>query len=149
MQTGFVSNDFSLPSWIYCDPEFLALERERVFRPSWQVICHENDIPKPGDFQTLDFIGAMLVAIGLVILLIPAFNQITGKDLNIAIDLTIIGLAILITLVTGIFAGSYPAFYMSALQISSLFKGKLKRSVPELIARKGLVVFQFVLSICL
>ncbi len=92
---------------------------------------------------------SMLVAIGLVILLIPAFNQITGKDLNIAIDLTIIGLAILITLVTGIFAGSYPAFYMSALQISSLFKGKLKRSVPELIARKGLVVFQFVLSIIL
>ena len=63
MQTGFVSNDFSLPSWIYCDPEFLALERERVFRPSWQVICHENDIPKAGDFQTLDFIGSMLVAL--------------------------------------------------------------------------------------
>ncbi len=63
MQTGFVSNDFSLPSWIYCDPEFLALERERVFRPSWQVICHENDIPRAGDFQTLDFIGSMLVAI--------------------------------------------------------------------------------------
>ena len=57
------ANDFSLPSWIYFDPEFHALERERVFRPSWQVICHVNDIPKPGDFQTLDFLEAMLVAI--------------------------------------------------------------------------------------
>lgn len=57
------NDDFSLPAWIYFDPEFLALERERVFRPSWQVICHVNDIPKPGNFQTLDFLDAMLVAI--------------------------------------------------------------------------------------
>jgi len=56
------SQDFSLPAWIYSDPEFLALERERVFRPSWQVICHVNDIPKPGDFQCLDFLDAMLFA---------------------------------------------------------------------------------------
>jgi len=56
------SQDFSLPAWIYNDPEFLALERERVFRPSWQVICHVNDIPKPGDFQCLDFLDAMLFA---------------------------------------------------------------------------------------
>ena len=56
-------DDFSLPAWAYTDPEFLALERERVFRPSWQVICHVNDIPQPGDYQCLDFLGAMLVAI--------------------------------------------------------------------------------------
>ena len=56
-------DDFSLPSWIYTDPEFLALERERILRPSWQVICHVNDIPDPGDFQCLDFLEAMLVAI--------------------------------------------------------------------------------------
>jgi phenylpropionate dioxygenase-like ring-hydroxylating dioxygenase large terminal subunit len=56
------SQDFSLPAWIYNDPEFLSLERERVFRPSWQVICHVNDIPKPGDFQCLDFLDAMLFA---------------------------------------------------------------------------------------
>jgi carnitine monooxygenase subunit len=56
-------DDFSLPSWAYTDPEFLALERERVFRPSWQVICHLSEIPKAGDYQVFDFVGEMLFAI--------------------------------------------------------------------------------------
>ena len=55
--------DFSLPAWAYTDTEFLALERERVFRPSWQVICHLSEIPKPGDYQCFDFIGEMLFAL--------------------------------------------------------------------------------------
>jgi len=57
------ADDFSLPSWAYTDPEFLALERERVFRPSWQVICHVSEIPHAGNFQTFDFIGESLFAI--------------------------------------------------------------------------------------
>jgi carnitine monooxygenase subunit len=57
------AEEFSLPSWIYHDPEFLELERERVLRPSWQVICHINDIPDAGDFQCLDFLEAKLVAV--------------------------------------------------------------------------------------
>jgi carnitine monooxygenase subunit len=56
-------DDFSLPSWAYTDPEFLAVERERVFRPSWQVICHVSEIPKAGDYQVFDFVGEMLFAI--------------------------------------------------------------------------------------
>ncbi len=59
----FSHQDFSLPSWIYRDPEFLALERERVLRPSWQIICHLNDIPRAGDYQCFDFLGEMLFAI--------------------------------------------------------------------------------------
>jgi putative ABC transport system permease protein len=92
---------------------------------------------------------SMITAIFLVKLVMPAFNNITGKYLSISIDPKIITLALLITFITGIFAGSYPAFYMSALNVISLFKGKLKRSVPEMLARKGLVVFQFVLSLIL
>jgi carnitine monooxygenase subunit len=57
------ADDFSLPSWAYTDPEFLALERERIFRPSWQVICHVSEIPNPGDYQVFDFIGEMLFAL--------------------------------------------------------------------------------------
>jgi phenylpropionate dioxygenase-like ring-hydroxylating dioxygenase large terminal subunit len=56
-------NDYSLPAWTYTDPEFLALERERVFAPSWQVICHVSEIPQPGNFQCFDVIGEMLFAI--------------------------------------------------------------------------------------
>jgi phenylpropionate dioxygenase-like ring-hydroxylating dioxygenase large terminal subunit len=58
----FLPDDFSLPSWTYRDTEFLALERERIFRPSWQVICHVSEIPNAGDYQCFDFIGESLFA---------------------------------------------------------------------------------------
>lgn len=51
------SEGFSLPAWTYRDPEFFALEMERVMRPSWQIVCHENDIPNPGDYHLLEFLN--------------------------------------------------------------------------------------------
>jgi phenylpropionate dioxygenase-like ring-hydroxylating dioxygenase large terminal subunit len=54
---------FSLPGWIYRDPDFLEAEKERVFATSWQLVCHLNDIPNPGDYHTLDFMGDPLVAV--------------------------------------------------------------------------------------
>ncbi len=54
---------FSLPGWIYRDADFLDAERETVFATSWQIICHLNDIPLPGDYHTLDFLGEPLVAV--------------------------------------------------------------------------------------
>jgi phenylpropionate dioxygenase-like ring-hydroxylating dioxygenase large terminal subunit len=53
----------SLPAWIYADPGFFALERERVFRQAWQVVCHVNDIPEAGDYHTLDFLDEQAVAV--------------------------------------------------------------------------------------
>jgi carnitine monooxygenase subunit len=55
--------NFSLPGWIYRDAEFLQAEKERVFAASWQVICHLSDIPNPGDYHTLDFLGEPIVAV--------------------------------------------------------------------------------------
>jgi phenylpropionate dioxygenase-like ring-hydroxylating dioxygenase large terminal subunit len=55
--------NFSLPGWIYRDADFLQAEKEQVFAASWQVICHLNDIPNPGDYHTLDFLGEPLVAV--------------------------------------------------------------------------------------
>jgi len=92
---------------------------------------------------------SMLTAIFLVILVLPAVNYITGKHLIIGFDPKIISLVLLTTFCTGIFAGSYPAFYMSSLRVVTIFKGKLKKSVPEMLTRKGLVVFQFMLSLIL
>jgi phenylpropionate dioxygenase-like ring-hydroxylating dioxygenase large terminal subunit len=54
---------FSLPGWIYRDADFLEAEKERVFAASWQVVCHLNDIPNPGDYHTLDFLGEPLAAV--------------------------------------------------------------------------------------
>ena len=52
---------WSLPAWTYRDTEFFAVERERIFRPSWQIVCHESDIPQPGDFHRLDYIGESVI----------------------------------------------------------------------------------------
>jgi phenylpropionate dioxygenase-like ring-hydroxylating dioxygenase large terminal subunit len=53
----------SLPAWIYSDPGFFERERQTVFRTGWQVVCHLNDVPQPGDFQTLDILGERVVTV--------------------------------------------------------------------------------------
>ena len=54
---------WSLPAWTYYDADFLELEKERVFRPSWQVVCHESDIPQRGDWHTLEYIGESVIVV--------------------------------------------------------------------------------------
>ncbi len=44
----------ALPAWVYNHAELTRLEIERVLKPSWQIVCHVNSIPKPGDYETLD-----------------------------------------------------------------------------------------------
>ena len=52
-----------LPSWTYHDARYFAQEMERVIRPSWQIICHANDIPKPGDWHKLNILNESIIAI--------------------------------------------------------------------------------------
>ena len=47
----------TLPAWTYDNAEFHALEREHVFLPNWQIVCHVSDVPKAGDYATLDMMG--------------------------------------------------------------------------------------------
>jgi phenylpropionate dioxygenase-like ring-hydroxylating dioxygenase large terminal subunit len=54
---------WSLPAWTYSDPEFFALEKERVFAPSWQVVCHESDVADVGDWHALDYIGESVIVV--------------------------------------------------------------------------------------
>jgi len=54
---------WSLPAWCYDDADFYRAECERVFARSWQVVCHENDIAKPGQWQTLNFIGESIIVV--------------------------------------------------------------------------------------
>jgi phenylpropionate dioxygenase-like ring-hydroxylating dioxygenase large terminal subunit len=44
----------ALPAWVYNNAQLSRLEFERVLKPSWQIVCHVNSIPKTGDFQTLE-----------------------------------------------------------------------------------------------
>jgi len=55
--------DWSLPAWLYSDPDYFAVEMARVMRPSWQVVCHLNDIPAAGDWRTLAFLGESILVI--------------------------------------------------------------------------------------
>jgi phenylpropionate dioxygenase-like ring-hydroxylating dioxygenase large terminal subunit len=55
--------DRSLPGWLYHDPEFFAVEAERIFRPAWQIVCHESDIAEPGAWRTLDYLGESILVI--------------------------------------------------------------------------------------
>lgn len=89
---------------------------------------------------------ALLLAVGLVSLMLPFFNSITDKQLRIIPDMDLIRTTLLITFCTGLLAGSYPAFYLSGFKPAAVLKGKLKTSFAEIWVRKGLVVFQFAIS---
>ncbi|MCG2612946.1 ABC transporter permease [Terrimonas sp. NA20] len=90
---------------------------------------------------------ALLLAVVLIAALMPAFNSITGKSLSFDLNPSIITATVAITFVTGLIAGSYPALYISGFRPVAVLKGQLKTSIAELWTRKGLVVFQFALSI--
>ncbi len=55
--------DRSLPGWLYHDPEFFRIEMERVIRPSWQIVCHLNEIVGRGEWRTLDYLGESIIVI--------------------------------------------------------------------------------------
>ena len=56
-------DDFGLPGWIYHDPGFFELEKRSIFRTSWQLVCHSNDIPNVGDYHTFDLLGEAVVTV--------------------------------------------------------------------------------------
>ncbi|HEX3384317.1 MAG TPA: FtsX-like permease family protein, partial [Mucilaginibacter sp.] len=89
------------------------------------------------------------IAIGIAWLLLPQFNLLTGKDIHLQFDLSMILMLVGIVLFTGLISGSYPALYLSKFNPLAVLKGKLNTSLSELLARKGLVVFQFTLSVML
>lgn len=92
---------------------------------------------------------AVLVAVAIVPLVLPYFNEVTGKELQFSFNsILVIGL-LSILLVTGLLAGSYPALYLSAFHPARVLKNEISTSLGEIWARRGLVVFQFVLSIFL
>ncbi len=93
---------------------------------------------------------SMILALILTGFALPAFNHLTGKEITVPYNTTGFWISMLgLTLVTGIFSGSYPAFFLSAFNPIQVLKGTLKSGLRTILLRKGLVVFQFVLSIVL
>jgi carnitine monooxygenase subunit len=55
--------EVSLPGWIYHDREFFELEKEAIFRSSWQLVCHLSDVPRAGDYHSFDFLGESVIVV--------------------------------------------------------------------------------------
>lgn len=94
---------------------------------------------------------ATMLSLFLIYFLLPWFNTLSGKELTLDIVtqpwflLTLSGLVIL----TGLIAGSYPAFYLTAFSPVDVMSGRIKRGARSSGFRSTLVVGQFFISIAL
>jgi ABC-type antimicrobial peptide transport system permease subunit len=95
------------------------------------------------------FLG-FLLSLLLAALALPYFNQVAGKHLSILWrNPAFWGLGIFFCLITGLIAGSYPAFYLSSFQPVKVLKGVFKAGGDAVIPRRILVVLQFSVSVVL
>jgi len=100
-----------------------------------------------GEAMLLTFFS-ILIAILLTTLLLPAFNELTGKQLSLPVRQPLFWTAMLgLLLLAGFVSGSYPAIFLSSLNPIRVLKGSLRFSGGATFFRKALVVFQFGLSI--
>jgi len=91
---------------------------------------------------------ALFLAFILVELFLPGFNNIMDTNINLFneyLGKTVL-FSVLVTLFYGLFAGSYPAFFLSAFKPISVLKGDLTKTKGGTLLRKGLVITQFTAS---
>lgn len=105
-----------------------------------------------GQFLTESVLVAfvsLLIALILIILAIPSFNSIAGKQLTLSSLPVSITLGVLIStiLVVGFAAGSYPAFFLAGFEPIKVLKGKLQTGMKNIFLRGALVVIQFTITI--
>jgi len=94
---------------------------------------------------------AAVVGCFIVQLALPFFNQLVGKNLDLlyfGTVKTMLGV-VLFALLTGLINGSYPAFFLSRFKMIPSLKGQLGNMHSSNLFRKSLVVFQFVIAVCL
>jgi putative ABC transport system permease protein len=95
--------------------------------------------------------SAMILAYLIVALVLPAFDSLTGKELQFSFTFkpSILLTILLTTLFTGIVSGSYPAIVLSSFQPIKTIKGVITSGTKGVLFRRILVSIQFVLTICL
>jgi putative ABC transport system permease protein len=95
--------------------------------------------------SVLTALVAVVLSFGLVILLFPLFNVLSGKSFTIATLFQPFNffLVLAIGLFTGLAGGSYPAFYLSGFMPISILKGALSKASGNVSLRRTLVVLQF------
>jgi len=103
-----------------------------------------------GESFLLAFIG-VAIALPLLWMVLPYLNQITQTQIHLTFfgDYRLWVMLASLIIVTGLVAGSYPAFYLSAFEAIKVIKGNFNNHISAAGIRRSLVVFQFVLSIVL
>lgn len=101
-----------------------------------------------GESFLLSFIG-VIIALPLLWVALPYLNQITQTDIHLTFfnDYRLWLMLTSLIIITGLVAGSYPAFYLSAFEAIKVIKGNFNNQISAAGIRKSLVIFQFVLSI--
>ena len=96
-------------------------------------------------------LAAIAFAFAFTELLMPLFNTIADKNLSLSFidNIGLIAIFIGLAMLTGLVAGSYPAFYLSSFIPVKVLKGKFSNSLSAVMLRKGLVIFQFIISVLL
>lgn len=100
--------------------------------------------------STIIVFFALVVAMIMVMIALPTFNSIMQKSIQLTSRNLpfIIGAGLSVAVVTTLLAGSYPAFFLSALRPAQVLKGKSGPGGSQWL-RKGLIVFQFIITITL
>jgi putative ABC transport system permease protein len=96
-------------------------------------------------------VAAVLIALPLLITALPLINKATGVDFprTVFAEPAVWCLLFGVAIVTGLLAGSYPAFYLSDFRPAKVIKGDFTSHMSVASLRRSLVIFQFVLSIIL
>lgn len=94
---------------------------------------------------------AFLFALLLTFLFLPVFEELSGREIILSFQQHgfLPGIYLALAIFTGFVAGSYPAFYLSSFKPVQVLKGRFSSSLSVVSLRKGLVVFQFVISVVL
>ncbi|MDG1276669.1 MAG: ABC transporter permease [Algoriphagus sp.] len=101
-----------------------------------------------GESMLVSLIG-LIIAFLLASFLMPYFNDLTGKELDLYQRSFPLIAIFLLAIVAGLLAGTYPAFFLSAFTPSAVLKGKFRGRLSGFSLRQVLVVFQFAISACL
>ncbi|MFY0688184.1 MAG: ABC transporter permease [Cyclobacteriaceae bacterium] len=134
---------------------FMNLAMARSFKRSREIGmrkamgAHKSAISTQFFFESFLFVAfSMLVAIGLSYLLLPVFNRVSGKEIDINfINLSFLVYTAIVTLSVGFLAGAYPALMMGSYKITAALKGVIRQGVLSKNVQKSLVTFQFIISI--
>jgi putative ABC transport system permease protein len=94
---------------------------------------------------------ALVFALLITLFFLPVFSYISGTQLNLSLsaDLPLLIAFFAVAIIAGVLAGLYPAFYLSSFRPIKVLKRQLANSLSAVVVRKGLVVFQFIISVVL